>query len=198
MTEKAAEKKNSRKIQAEATKNKIYKIAIKLMEQKGFNNMKIDDICSKAGVSVGSFYNYFKSKDDILIEIYKRGDVYFEETVRPNVSGKSAVENIIDYFDYYASYNEYTGVDTTKQLFASANKLYISKGRVMQAVLIDIIIKGQESGEIIKDYAPEGITEYLFIAARGVCYDWVSHDGSYNLREGMQRYMKLLVGIFAA
>lgn len=194
----AADKKNSRKIQAEATKNKIYKTAIKLMEQKGFNNMKIDDICSKAGVSVGSFYNYFKSKDDILIEIYKRGDVYFEETVRPNVSEKSTAENIIVYFDYYARYNEYTGVDTTKQLFASANKLYISKGRVMQAVLIDIIIKGQESGEIIKDYAPEEITEYLFIAARGMCYDWVSHDGSYNLREKMQKYMKLLVGIFAA
>ncbi|MEA5095619.1 TetR/AcrR family transcriptional regulator [Sedimentibacter saalensis] len=194
----AAEKINSRKIQAEATKNKIYKTAIKLMEQKGFNNMKIDDICTKAGVSVGSFYNYFKSKDDILIEIYKRGDVYFEETVRPNVSGKSTVENIIDFFEYYARYNEITGVETTKQLFASANKLYISKGRNMQAVLIDTIKKGQESGEIIKDYGPEGITEYLFIAARGLCYDWASHDGSYNLREGMRKYMKLLVQIFAA
>ncbi|MEL7606725.1 hypothetical protein SDC9_65474 [bioreactor metagenome] len=194
----AAEKINSRKIQAEATKNKIYKTAIKLMEQKGFNNMKIDDICTKAGVSVGSFYNYFKSKDDILIEIYKRGDVYFEETVRPNVKGKCAVENIIDYFEYYAKYNELTGVETAKQLFASANKLYISKGRNMQAVLTEIIKIGQENDEIIKDYEPEGITEYLFIAARGLCYDWASHDGSYNLREGMRKYMKLLVQIFAA
>jgi AcrR family transcriptional regulator len=194
----AAEKKNSRKIQAETTKNKIYKTAIKLMEHKGYNNMKIDDICSKAGVSVGSFYNYFKSKDDILMEIYKRGDVYFEETVRPNVKGKSAVENIVDYFDYYARYYEITGVETSKELFASANKHYISKGRNMQAVLTEIIIRGQENGEIIKDYEPEGITEYLFIAARGLCYDWVSHDGSYSVREAMQRYMKLLVGIFAA
>lgn len=198
MTEKASGKINSRKVQAEATKNKIYKTAIKLMEQKGYNSMKIDDICSKAGVSVGSFYNYFKSKEDILIEIYKRGDVYFEEVVRPNVKGKGALENIIDYFDYYARYNEITGVDTTRQLFASANKMYISKGRIMQAVLIDIIIKGQENKEIIKDYSPEEITEYLFIAARGVCYDWASHNGSYSVREKMQIYMKRLVGIFAA
>lgn len=187
---------NSRKAQAEATKNKIYNTAIKMMENKGYNSMKIEDICSKAGVSVGSFYNYFKSKNDILIEIYKRADVFFEEIVRPNVEGKSAIENIVVYFDYYAKYNEITGVETTKQLFSSANKMYISKGRVMQAVLIDVIKKGQETGEITAKYTPENITEYLFISARGLCYDWASHDGSYNLRDAMKKYMTLLVEIF--
>lgn len=187
---------NSRKAQAEATKNKIYNTAIKMMENKGYNSMKIEDICSKAGVSVGSFYNYFKSKNDILIEIYKRADVFFEEIVRPNVEGKSAFENIVVYFDYYAKYNEITGVETAKQLFSSANKMYISKGRVMQAVLIEVIKKGQETGEITAKYTPENITEYLFISARGLCYDWVSHDGSYNLRDAMKKYMTLLVEIF--
>jgi AcrR family transcriptional regulator len=195
-TKMAGEKTNSRKIQAEATKNKIYKTAIRLMEQKGYSSMKIEDICTKAGVSVGSFYNYFKSKNDILIEIYKRADVYFRETVHPNVVGKSAPENIVDYFVYYARYNEITGVETTKQLFASANKMYISKGRVMQAVLIDVLKRGQESGELTLEFEPEAMTEYLFISARGVCYDWASHDGSYDLQEKMRSYMKMLVQIF--
>ncbi|MDW5300363.1 MAG: TetR/AcrR family transcriptional regulator [Sedimentibacter sp.] len=193
----AAMKSNSRKIQAEATRNKIYQASIKLVEQKGYCSIKIEDICKKAGVSIGSFYNYYKSKNDILIEIYKRADIYFENTVKPNVTEKSAVENMVDYFIYYAKYNEITGVETLKQLFAPGNKMYTTKGRKMQAVLNEIIIKGQESGEIKEDVAPEEITEFLFIAARGVCYDWCAHDGSYDLQEFTKKYMKLLIEIYA-
>lgn len=189
-------KLNSRKVQAEATKNKIYQASIKLMEQKGYSNIKIEDICKKAGVSVGSFYNYYKSKNDILFEIYKRADIYFENTVRPNVLGKNANENIVDYFIYYAKYNEFTGAETVKQLFAPGNKMYITKGRIMQAVLTEVIKRGQESGELIGNIEPEKITEYLFIAARGVCYDWCTHEGSYDLQDFMMKYIRTLIEVF--
>jgi len=192
----ATMKLNSRKVQAEATKNKIYQASIKLMEQKGYSNIKIEDICKKAGVSTGSFYNYYKSKNDILFEIYKRADIYFENTVRPNVLGKNADENIVDYFIYYAKYNEFTGAETVKQLFAPGNKMYITKGRNMQAVLNDVIKSGQESGELIGNIKPEEITEYLFIAARGVCYDWCTNEGSYDLQDFMMKYMRTLIEVF--
>jgi TetR/AcrR family transcriptional regulator, fatty acid metabolism regulator protein len=40
------------------------------------------------------------------------------------------------------------------------------------------------------------MTEYLFIAARGVTYDWCLHDGEFSLPEQMQQYMQRLVVIF--
>lgn len=189
-------KLTSRQIQAMNTKNRVYKIAIELMEKKGYDNIKIEDICGAAGVSVGSFYNYFKSKNDILIEIYKRADEYFHDEVVAKLISIHSLDKIVEYFDYYAKYNESVGIDTMKQLYNSNNKLFVNKGRYMQTLLQDIIQKGQEKNEICKNMSPEEITEYLFITARGITYDWCLHDGQYSLGESMHNFIKRLIIIF--
>ncbi|MBP2659518.1 MAG: TetR family transcriptional regulator [Firmicutes bacterium] len=187
---------NSRQQQAIHTKNKLYNIALELIDAKGYDNIKIDDICKKAEVSVGSFYNYFKSKNDILIEIYKRGDDYFRNEVANKIDNPNAADQILDYFRYYAKYNVTSGIDTTKQLYTSHNKLFIAKKRYMQVLLQDIIQKGQARNQLVKDLTPEEITEYLFIAARGVVYNWCLHDGEYDLEEAMLNYMKRIIETF--
>lgn len=190
------QKLTNRQIQALATKNKIYQIAIELMEKKGYENIKIEDICKKAGVSVGSFYSYFKSKDDILIEIFKRADVYFENEVENKLSNINALDQIVEFFTYYANYNEAVGIDTMKRLYNFNNKMFITKGRYMQTLLQDIITNGQDKGEISHNMTVNEISEYLFIAARGIAYDWCLHDGKYDIKEFMYNYFKNLVVIF--
>ncbi|WP_259596222.1 TetR/AcrR family transcriptional regulator [Clostridium botulinum] len=71
------ERLTKRQIQAINTKNKIYNIATNLMQKEGYDNITIQNICEKAEVSVGSFYHYFESKNDILIELYKKADHFF-------------------------------------------------------------------------------------------------------------------------
>ncbi|APC39423.1 TetR/AcrR family transcriptional regulator [Clostridium estertheticum] len=190
------QKLNNRQLQALNTKNKIYKSAIDLMDKKGYKNIKIQDICKKAGVSVGSFYNCFKSKNEILIEIYKRADEYFITEVANNIYCDNATNEIIKYFDYYAKYNVQVGIDTMKLLYNSNNKLFITKGRDMQNLLNIIIERGQEKNEISNEMSKESITEYLFIAARGVVYNWCLYDGKFDLMEAMNEYMKRFIIIF--
>jgi TetR/AcrR family fatty acid metabolism transcriptional regulator len=187
---------NSRQQQAINTKNKLYNIALELIDTKGYDNIKIDDICKKAQVSVGSFYNYFKSKNDILIEIYKRGDDYFRNEVANHIDNPNAADQILEYFRYYAKYNVTSGIDMTKQLYTSHNKLFIAKNRYMQVLLQNIIQIGQEKNQLVKDFTPEEITEYLFIAARGVVYNWCLHNGEYGLEETMVTYMKRIIETF--
>ncbi|MCB2360001.1 TetR/AcrR family transcriptional regulator [Clostridium estertheticum] len=190
------QKLNNRQLQALNTKNKIYKSAIDLMDKKGYKNIKIQDICKKAGVSVGSFYNCFKSKNEILIEIYKRADEYFIKEVANNIYCDNATNEIIKYFDYYAKYNVQVGIDTMKLLYNSNNKLFITKGRDMQNLLNIIIERGQEKNELSNEMSKESITEYLFIAARGVVYNWCLYDGEFDLLEAMNEYMKRFIIIF--
>lgn len=190
------QKLTTRQMQALATKNKIYKIAIELMEKNGYENMKIEDICKKAKVSVGSFYNYFKSKNDILSEIFKRADNYFENEVIDNINSSNSLDQIVEFFTYYANYNELVGIDTMKQLYNFNNKLFITEGRYMQNSIKDIITKGQSKGEISDIMTPNEISKYLFIAARGIAYDWCLHEGKYDIKEFMNNYFKQLVVIF--
>jgi AcrR family transcriptional regulator len=185
-----------RQIQAQNTKNKIYDTVIELMKEKEYQDIKIEEICAKAEVSVGSFYHYFKSKNDFLIEMYSRADDYFQNEVSISFVSINALDRIVEYFDYYAKYNEMVGISTMKQLYHSNNRLFITKGRYMQKVLQSIISKGQSNKEIGTDLSAEDMTEYLFIAARGVIYDWCLHNGQYSLKEIMHKFMKRLVGIF--
>ena len=190
------QKLTTRQIQALTTKNKIYQIAIDLMEKDGYENIKIEDICKKAKVSVGSFYNYFSSKSDILSEIFERADSYFETEVIGNLKSIKSLEKIVEFFTYYANYNEVIGIDTMKQLYKFNNKLFITEGRYMQTSLQTIISDGQMKGEISKNSTKDEISKYLFITARGIAYDWCLHDGEYDIKEFMNNYFKQLVIIF--
>jgi len=40
--------------------------ALTVFEEKGFNNTRIKDITERANTSVGNFYNYFNSKEDVI------------------------------------------------------------------------------------------------------------------------------------
>nr|WP_307906030.1 TetR/AcrR family transcriptional regulator [Clostridium botulinum] len=73
-----------RQIQAMNTKKKLYDISTELMKTKGYDNVTIQEICKKAGVSVGSFYHYFESKNDIFIELYKIADDFFMIQLKEN------------------------------------------------------------------------------------------------------------------
>lgn len=190
------QKLTNRQMQALATKNRIYKIAIELMEKRGYEDVKVEDICKKAKVSVGSFYNYFKSKNDILSEIFKRADSYFENDVIDNLKCDDSLDKVVEFFTYYAMYNEIAGIDTMKQLYSFNNKLFIEEGRYMQIALQEIITSGQNKNEISKDMTDKEISNYLFIAARGVAYDWCLHDGKYNIKEFMENYFRRIVNIF--
>ncbi len=51
------------------TRERIVNVAIKLFADKGFDKATVDEIVARAGVAKGTFYLYFKSKEDLIKEI---------------------------------------------------------------------------------------------------------------------------------
>jgi AcrR family transcriptional regulator len=51
------------------TKAALIESAIHMFQKKGFQLTRVSDIVSAAGVSQGTFYNYFKSKEEIFRDI---------------------------------------------------------------------------------------------------------------------------------
>ncbi len=182
-----------RQEQALETKNRIYNAAIGLMDRKGFENITVADISKEAGVSVGAFYHYFSSKDDILAEIFRRADEYFSTKVVPGLEKKTAPEQIVEYFDHYARFNMTSGVELTQQIFSPKIKFFIKEGRPMLTMLHDLVRRGQEKGEIRTDISPEEIVRFLFVVARGVVFEWSLYDGHYDLEATMHQYIERLI-----
>lgn len=57
----------------------IREAAIRLFSHNGFYNTRAEEIAREAGVAVGTIYNYFANKEEILLSIFK---VDFEERMR--------------------------------------------------------------------------------------------------------------------
>jgi len=76
--------------------------ALSVFEEKGFNNTRIKDITKKAKTSVGNFYNYFNSKEEVIevlisglaelmISKFRELFIYFKQNRIPPIS---AVKNL--------------------------------------------------------------------------------------------------------
>ena len=56
----------------EDKKTLLYQTAWELFASKGLKDTSVADITGKAGYSVGTFYNYYASKDKLFLEIMER------------------------------------------------------------------------------------------------------------------------------
>lgn len=194
-----AEKKISRQKRAQQKKEMIFNCAFELLKEKNYESITVRDIVRRAGISIGSFYDYYDSKLDVFYETYVLADQFFDETVRASLQQSTAYERILCFFDYYARYNDdLTDIRLTKLLFNVENKCFNRESDIgMHPLLVETIQWGMKRGEIKSTTeSAEQIATYLQIATRGLVYHWCTVDGSYNLRDAMAAFVKKLLRIY--
>jgi TetR/AcrR family transcriptional repressor of nem operon len=59
------------------TKEALLLAGMAILTERGFNTVGIDMILKRVGVPKGSFYHYFKNKDDFGLQVIERYDQYF-------------------------------------------------------------------------------------------------------------------------
>lgn len=189
------EEKKTRRQQARETKEHIFNTALKLLNERGFEAIKVRDIVEAAQVSVGSFYNYYSTKLDVFYETYQLADEYFVQTVAPTLAQGSAQERILRFFDEYARYSsELTDISLTKVLYNSDNTCFNRvTERGMHQVLEDQVQYGLDAGELEGGETAQEIAGFLLVAARGLVYNWCTKDGAYSLRPAMARFVARLL-----
>lgn len=182
---------------SELTKELVFKAALELMEEKGYREATIRDICKRANVSIGTFYSYYTTKSDVIRELYLSGDELFLESVPSALAGKSCFDQLRLFVRYYAQLNLETGLDLVKLLFNMDNEL-VRQTRPMQNVMEDIVRRGQESGELRQTLEAAQIVDYFFDLLRGICYNWCIYNGGFDLEERMAGALRLVFDGLAA
>jgi TetR/AcrR family transcriptional repressor of nem operon len=59
-------------MQLHQSKAKLLDATIKVVRTKGYNATRVEDVCAEAGVTKGSFFHHFKSKDDLALAAMER------------------------------------------------------------------------------------------------------------------------------
>ena len=64
------------------TRDRIIETGAEIIHRKGFNHTGIQEILNAASVPKGSFYNYFKSKDDFGLQIIDYFSAHFKRIAK--------------------------------------------------------------------------------------------------------------------
>ncbi|MDB5083429.1 MAG: transcriptional regulator, TetR family [Bacilli bacterium] len=187
------QKLTKRKEQSIQTKQNIYDVALELMKNKSFKDVTIDEISKKAGVSVGSFYYYFSSKEDIYTSLLQKMDEELFGGFDFKDHEGAAVQAVLSFFNQLARYLTELGLNITTYILFSPETIFYRKDLHMNTVLEKIIKAGQTNGELAADMSEKEMADYLLVIVRGVVIDWCMNNGGFSLEETMQKHMKRVV-----
>ena len=198
------EKTTSRKQKARETKKIIYASADQLFRKYGFEKVSVDSIVEMAGVSKGSFYVHFSSKNALIVALsvdyVKQLDLDYKNYLQSFPTGTPAsdiltalVAKIADVIANDVGYNVMKviyKIQITKTVNMNSIMGY---NRELYQIFNDIIDQGLQQGEFKTELTADTITKHFIMAIRGITYEWCIRYPDFNLKEQYLIHLGILL-----
>lgn len=191
------EKKLTRKEQAQITKKNIYDSAIALIESKGYENVSIEDITTKANTAKGTFYLYFKSKQDLIYHTIHEYDEIARKTYEEIKHLDTFEEQLTAYLKLSNSRIDELGEKILNALLGhnltAETKFVTVKQREIYESLRKIIEKGFETGELSAENGLDFYMESIIVMVQGLDYYWCNAPEGFDYVSASEREAKIFV-----
>ena len=163
-------------------KERIRAAAIRVFSQEGFDRASVKSIAAEAGVAVGSIYNHFRDKDDLLISIFEeafhRRLARLEELAQQGLPIRDQVERIlIDYFTWAREEKEYAQLLLCERFHRGGRlrERLIPLQRTIVDRIADILRTGIDEAWI-RPCHPTIVAQALFDLVQSMTAGWVLAD----------------------
>lgn len=192
----------NRQLAAQETKRKLLEASKRSICEKGLTNTSVEEITAAAGVSKGSFYTYFRQKEDVVFELSE--SMFGEILERAKKREGSFYERIRQYMVDFSDYIEKGSVRMAQEWIRSVvnppiseDGQGLSKWRLDVSSVEDLLRTGMEEGQLKKDLPVETLTPVIVELLYGQLLCWCMNDGVYSLRERTEAfcggYLELLL-----
>ena len=180
------------------TRGRIVAAAWKLFYEQGYEDTTVEDIIFESETSKGTFYHYFEGKDALLGTLSVLFDEKYQElmeTMDEDMDAISALERL--------NRELFTMIDNSiplellarllsSQIITKGERHLLDRKRVYFRLLRQIIMRGQEGGELRRDMTVNEISRAYAMWERALMYDWCLCGGEYSL----SRYSADLMAMF--
>ncbi len=193
-----SEKMTNRKIAALETKRKLMETAEAIIREKGLVNTSIEEITKACGVSNGTFYTYFKRKEDIVFAISHDifGEIY-EDAQRYD---GPFMERLAYYMVTFSGHIERDGLKLCQEWVRNTvdpdlveNPYDKEKLRMDLGSMKGMIQRGIELGEL-KENTPTGeLADALTDVIYGEMLCWDMSGGAYSFKERTEKFCELFL-----
>ncbi|MFP4484456.1 MAG: TetR/AcrR family transcriptional regulator [Spirochaetaceae bacterium] len=183
----------NRKTRAMRTKVLLFESALALFKEKGFDAVTIDDIAQRAGTAKGTFYTYFSTKSEIIIEEFQAIDEHYRRYARNLRRYDTARAQLIAFTRTQLRYvRDRIGLEMLKLLYSNqiahpkTEKVLVDTKRYLHTLVRDIVEFGRRRGEFRTDLSSDRLAQLFNRSMRSVFLDWAISDSAFDLvREGV-------------
>ena len=113
-----AQKPLTRKEQAEQTKAALREAGVELIQEHSYDDIKIEDITKKCGVSKGTFYLYYSSKDEFFFAMCAHDFAEATAKLEDN-NAPSALEQLRDFITTWIRLQKETSLHIARHWFVA-------------------------------------------------------------------------------
>ena len=171
-----------RERRAAETRVRLFRSALRLFADRGFPNVKVEDITEAADVGKGTFFNYFESKDHVLSVMAEIQLAKVKEAARLAASGKQAIHDVLHQLFLRIAEEPGRSPDLARAVVSSFLASEVVRGLIERQMsegrktIAEVVGLGQERGEIDSSLKKELVAVQLQQTLMGTVLLWSLHE----------------------
>lgn len=192
-----------RKAKADDTRQKIYECADKLFSDYDFDKVSIDSIVKAAGVSKGSFYVHFDSKDALITALITDYVETLDKSYRCYLDSfsndTSANVVFLAFIGKIADELTKIGCDKMKAVYKAQitknhnTETVTNYNRAIYKMFSIILERGIRRGDFKTELPLDMLTKHLMIAIRGITYEWCIRYPAFDYKTEAVSHFKIIL-----
>ena len=188
-----------RERQKQRRKERIYRTALELFRDYGFDRTTADDIAKKSHVSRGTFFNYYPHKEAVLLEYgAELMDEAWSEAERRLEAGEDPLSVLRFFWDRLAELSE---IELGPELFARVayellnpdpeRAAYAYRMLPLAERVKPLLAPLAEAGKLRTDLSLERISAVLADNFLLAALRWAAYGAGANLKEETRKFLTL-------
>lgn len=194
-----SEIKTKRQQQAAEMRAKIQFTALRLFDEKGFENVSIDEIARTAGCSVGNIYHYFPNKDSLTAMMTANVDMEYKALRK-----KYLVDKSVDIRDRLVSFiGDALAIDSQEpllyQCFVHSIKnpetgvLKPDSSKEYFGMLYKLVLELHHTCDIKPGISVEDTILALIVLNRGLLIEWRIEENGFDIASRGRKQARMII-----
>src|SRR5277367_3298003 len=179
------------------TRERLFRAALRLFAEKGFAETTVEDITNAADVGKGTFFNYFPSKEHILVAFSDMQISKLQATVDQMRARPEPMRSFFRAMTLRMTEEPSRAPDVVRALLqanlssSSVRSVMRERSARAEGLLTQLVEIGQERGEFRRDVPALELAQVFRQTIFGTLLMWSLH-GDASLSERIERALEIL------
>ncbi len=184
-----------REMQKEQTRRKLLISAAKCFAEKGFDGCSVSDIAREAGMSQGSLYVHFTSKEDLFKCMIRQEHGEGAAKMRRAAEEAPSLDAVMDILaqcirdvGFPIDHRLWTEILAVAARNETIRIAFLESDRLMRDAFIDLLKKASKAGEVDKKLDFEAVSVWIYALVDGLIartaddshFDFKSHWKTFD------------------